>query len=91
MYLPASPRNAGRINDARVTALVTAIAANTNADERRHQILDVQDYLAERMYNVPLPNGPALTAYQPASRNVLAYQSHGVADAVDQLSYYWKA
>ena len=51
----------------------------------------MQDYLAERMVNVPLPNGPSLTAYQPAVRNVAEYQSHGVAAAVDQLPYYWKA
>ncbi|MFA7249418.1 MAG: ABC transporter substrate-binding protein [Dehalococcoidia bacterium] len=91
MYLPTSSRNSGRINDPRLTEMVTAIGANTNREERRQQILDVQDYIAERMYNVPLPNGPVLTAYQPGARNVLEYQSQGVSSAVDQIPYYWKA
>ena len=91
MYLPGSLRNSGKINDPHLTDLVTAISANTNREERRQQILDVQDYLAERMVNVPLPNGPVLTGYQPAARNVLDYQSQGASSAVDQLPYYWKA
>jgi peptide/nickel transport system substrate-binding protein len=91
MYLPASLRNSGKINDSRLTDLVTTINGNTNREERRQQILDVQDYLAERMYNVPLPNGPLLTGYQPAARNVLEYQSQGAASFVDQVPYYWKA
>ena len=91
MYLPGSPRNSGRLNDPRLTELVQKINANTNYEERRQQILDAQGYLAEQMYNVPLPNGPLLTAYQPNARNVLEYQCQGVAAAVDQLPYYWKA
>ncbi len=91
MYLPSSPRNSGKINDPRLTDLVTTINANTNREERRQQILDVQDYLAERMYNVPLPNGPVLTAYQPSVRNVLEFQSQGVSASIDQVPYYWKA
>ena len=90
MYLPSSSRNSGRINDPRLTDTVTAIQANTNREERRQQILDVQDYLAEQMFNVPLPNGPALTAYQPTARNVAEYAGHGVAAAVDQIPLYWK-
>ena len=91
MYLPSSIRNSGKINDPRLTDTITAINANTNREERRQQILDVQDYLADRMYNVPLPNGPLLTGYQPAVRNVLEYQSQGASASVDQVPYYWKA
>ncbi len=91
MYLPASLRNSGKINDPRLTDMVTTISANTNREERRQQILDVQDYLADRMYNVPLPNGPVLTAYQPSVRNVLDFQSQGVTSPIDQIPYYWKA
>ncbi|MGE3856623.1 MAG: ABC transporter substrate-binding protein [Dehalococcoidia bacterium] len=91
MYLPASPRNTGKINDPRLTDMITAIKGNTNREERRQQILDVQGYLADQMLNVPLPNGPLLTGYQPAVRNVLEYQSHGAAAGVDQVPYYWKA
>ena len=91
MYLPSSSRNSGKINDPRLTDMVTAINGNTNREERRQQILDVQDYLADRMYNVPLPNGPMITGYQPAARNVMEYQSHGAAAPVDQAPYYWKA
>ena len=91
MYLPGSSRNTGRINDARLTQMVRNIHANTNREERRQQILDVQGYLTDQMINVPLPNGPVLTAYQPAARNVLDYQSYGVSAAVDEIPYYWKA
>ena len=91
MYLPTSARNSGKINDPRLTEMVTTINSNTNREERRQQILDVQDYLADRMYNVPLPNGPLLTGYQPAARNVLEYHSQGASATVDQVPYYWKA
>ena len=91
MYLPGSRQNSGRLNDPRLTELVQKISGNTNHEERRQQILDVQGYLADQMLNVPLPNGPMLTAYQPSARNVMEYQSQGVSAAVDQLPYYWKA
>jgi ABC-type transport system substrate-binding protein len=91
IYMPGSARNTGKINDPRLNDMVAAIKGNTNREERRQQILDVQGYLADQMYNVPLPSGPLLTGYQPATRNVLEYQTHGVAAAVDQVPHYWKA
>ena len=91
MYSPGSLRNSGRVDDPRLTAMVRDIHANADREERRQQIVAAQGYLADRMYNVPLPNGPVLTAYQPQARNVLAYAGHGVAAAIDPLPNYWKA
>ncbi|MEX2445741.1 MAG: ABC transporter substrate-binding protein [Dehalococcoidia bacterium] len=90
LYTPSSVRNTGKVDDPALTEMVQAVQTNLDRDERRQQILDAQEYLATHMYNVPLPLGPSFTAYQPQARNVMTYQTHGPASAVDRVPWWWK-
>ena len=91
LYLPGSPRNSGKVDDAKLTDLITRIQANPERESRRAQILEAQVYLIDTMPNVPLPNGPTFTGYRPNARNVMDFQSQGYAAAVDQTPQWWKA
>ena len=91
LYLPGSPRNTGKIDDPKLTDMITRIQANPDRESRRAQILDAQRYLADNMLNVPLPNGPTFAGYQPGARNVADFQSQGYSAAVDQAYQWWKA
>ena len=91
VYVPGSPRNSGRVDDARLTELIARIQANPERESRRAQILEAQAHLADTMPNVPLPNGPTFTGYRPSARNAMDFRSQGYAAAVDQTPQWWKA
>ena len=75
MYLPGGNRNNSLVDDADLTAKITAIESDLNATSRKQKILDLQNLLAQKMYYVPMQAGaaPAVSAYQPHMRNVIEY------------------
>ncbi|MCC7088766.1 MAG: ABC transporter substrate-binding protein [Chloroflexi bacterium] len=66
MYLPGSPRNQSRIDDPQLTERIQKLLQNLDAASRTEEVLSIQSYLTEKMYNIPAmyDSGPSYTVYQ---------------------------
>jgi peptide/nickel transport system substrate-binding protein len=66
MYIPGSPRNQSRVDDPQLTQRIQKVVQNLDAKARTDEVLSVQNYLAEKMYNIPAmyDSGPSYTAWQ---------------------------
>jgi ABC-type transport system substrate-binding protein len=77
VYLPNATRNYSKVNDPDLAARVQKIAADPDSESRRKAILDIQNYLGQKMYYVPLVigGGPVFNVFQPYMRGVLDYRT----------------
>lgn len=74
-FLPNGTSNFSRVNDQELVARIQDIQSTLNVNERREKILNVQNYLGEKMYFVPLESsaGPIFNVYSPTLRGLDQY------------------
>ncbi len=88
MYLPTGNRNNSRVEDAVLNGMINDVESDLDNESRTAKIIDVQNYLADQMYYVPIQAGasPTADAYSGRMRNVLDYISW---DAGKNQTYFW--
>lgn len=93
MYIPGSPRNQSRIDDPPLTDRIQKLIQNLDAKSRTEEILSIQSYLAEKMYNIPAmyDAGPSYTVWQS---NIKGMGNHFVSrsgEGFNQIPILWKS
>jgi peptide/nickel transport system substrate-binding protein len=93
-FLPDGTSNLSRVNDPELVARIQDIQSTLNVDERREKILNIQNYLGEKMYFVPLQSsaGPVFNIYSPNLRGLDQYpviSPYGAGQ--ESVPYWWRA
>ncbi len=88
MYLPTGNRNNSRVEDPVLNGMINAVESDLDNESRTAKVIDVQNYLADQMYYVPIQAGaaPVAIAYSGRMRNALAYNTW---DASKDQTYFW--
>jgi peptide/nickel transport system substrate-binding protein len=88
MYLPTGNRNNSRVEDPILNGMINDVESELDNESRTAKVVDVQNYLADQMYYVPIQAGaaPVAVANSGRMRNVLDYVSW---DAGKDETYYW--
>jgi peptide/nickel transport system substrate-binding protein len=89
MYHPDGVRNHSKIDDPELTAMIEAQSIETDVDRRIEMVHDIQRYLSDKMYYVPLVvfGAPGLNVTQPWVRNVGVYQTASFGAGTEGLVY----
>lgn len=85
----ASQRNHAGVNDPQLDALIDKEQSTINADERVKIVRDIQRYVMEKMYYIPMFIGPNYTFLQPWVRNY--YQRRGYGAGAESFLDMWLA
>ncbi len=92
-YRADSLRNFSKVKDPELVSKIEKIESSRDEKEIKQQFLDVQNYLGEKMYFVPLVVGPGFEAFQPKVRNAPDYvglNSYSYGIGAEMLPYTWK-
>ncbi len=91
MYTPGASRNHSKVNDPDLLRKIQAIQANLNMEDRRRQILQLQNELAEKMYYVPVvyDSGPYWSAAQPWVRGAFTHRTARSGGYTQNYSRIW--
>ncbi len=87
-----SPRNFSKVEDLNLEAKIDKMESSLDEKDLRRQIVDIQNYLDQKMYWVPLVSAVGLTLYQPYIRNAVEYHTllgGYTGTGTEQLPYVW--
>lgn len=92
-YLKGGTRNNAHIDDATLTDKIKTMLGNRDGEGARKQMLDIQQYLNEKMYLIPMQLGAAgdYVGYHPKVRGITDYQVVNFDQPNETLPYVWKA
>ncbi|MCC7364111.1 MAG: ABC transporter substrate-binding protein [Dehalococcoidia bacterium] len=92
-YLPGGIRNNAKIEDAKLADDVRAMLAERDREKQRVGMLNLQNYVNDKMYLVPSQLGASgvYTGYAANVRNGLQYQVNGYYQGSCTVPYYFKA
>ncbi len=88
MYLPTGNRNNSRVEDSALVDMINAVESDLDNESRTAKVIDVQNYLADQMYYVPIQAGaaPVAVAYSGRMRNALDYNTW---DGSKDQTHFW--
>ncbi|MCC7366142.1 MAG: hypothetical protein IT303_17385 [Dehalococcoidia bacterium] len=92
-YLPGGTRNNARINDQVLADRIRAMLANRDGEAARKEMLNIQNYLNEKMYLVPMQLGAAgdYVGFSATVRGVNDYRVVNFDQPNETVPYYYKA
>lgn len=97
LWRASATRNFSKINDPELEGLLDKAEAAKDEKEARQRILEVQNYLNEKMYFIPMTGGSggSFHAYAPKVKNGAEYTTLGtegtmVGDGPERISNMWK-
>jgi peptide/nickel transport system substrate-binding protein len=69
LYAPGQPRNSGRVNDPKMTAMLQEQRRTKDLEARKQIIFDIQRYAAEQQYYVYTTSSMQTGSWQPYVKN----------------------
>jgi peptide/nickel transport system substrate-binding protein len=81
-YHPKGTRNRVGVNDTKLTEMIDKQVRTLDKADRKKQIYDIQRYLAEQMYVVPVASGYRAMGYQSYIRDAYPRSDYGLGSEV---------
>ena len=85
-YMPDQPRNRGRVNDAKLAAMVQEQRRVKDPEARKQLIFAIQRYAAEQQYYVYLSSAVVTASWQPSLKN---FAPNLTADFGSRVAALW--
>jgi peptide/nickel transport system substrate-binding protein len=85
LYAPGQPRNSGRVNDPKITAMLQEQRRTKDLEARKQIIFDIQRYAAEQQYYVYTTSSMQTGSWQPYVKNFSPNHSFDYGNRVAAL------
>jgi peptide/nickel transport system substrate-binding protein len=85
LYAPGQPRNSGRVNDPKMTAMLQEQRRTKDLEARKQIIFDIQRYAAEQQYYVYTTSSMQTGSWQPYVKNFSPNHSFDYGNRVAAL------
>ncbi len=86
MFYPGAPWNRSRVDDSELNKMLLAQRRELDPRKRKEIVLEIQRYLADKVYYVPVPMYPRYISHPP---HVKGYKHHDGYDLGRRLMFTW--